>query len=355
MSRYIDPQGKVFAYMDRLVAWQRGERPAPVTVEWDLSNRCVLGCEACHFAHTHVRGPWATTERVMPVGYASTGDLADLAVVFRELPRMARMGVQSIVWSGGGEPTTHPRWLDALQEAARWGLAQGMYTAGVLGTAQAAALADLVTWVVVSLDADTAEGYAAEKRTDHFRQVLDAVRAMIGRRATVGVSFLLHEGNWKQAHRMLALGQVLGVNYTTFRPAIQHVHPERPSALARRPHWITQALPVLQLLAREPRVELSVARFVQYRDWVRHPYPACYGIRLNTTVTPDGRVWVCPNRRGIEGSCLGDLREEAFPALWAGHSGAWTQFQGCRVMCRLHPTNLALAEIYADRPHSQFI
>ena len=35
---YIDPRGKVFAHMDRLVGWQQGAKPAPVTIEWDPTH-----------------------------------------------------------------------------------------------------------------------------------------------------------------------------------------------------------------------------------------------------------------------------------------------------------------------------
>src|SRR5262245_837558 len=107
---YIAPRAKVLRHLDRLVGWQHGEKPAPVTVEWDLSNRCTLGCQDCHFAHTHVKGPWASKPRTLPMVYESTGDLADIGLVFRVLGELADAGVKSIVWSGGGEPTTHPKW-----------------------------------------------------------------------------------------------------------------------------------------------------------------------------------------------------------------------------------------------------
>ena len=54
---YIEPKLKLFAHLDRLAALQRGENPPPVNVEMDLSNRCSLGCEYCHFAYTHTKGP----------------------------------------------------------------------------------------------------------------------------------------------------------------------------------------------------------------------------------------------------------------------------------------------------------
>ena len=40
---YINPKAKVLSHLDRLAGWQQGDKPAPVTLEWDLSNRCPYG------------------------------------------------------------------------------------------------------------------------------------------------------------------------------------------------------------------------------------------------------------------------------------------------------------------------
>ena len=116
-----------------------------------LANGVVV--HNCHFAHTHVRGPWATKERRLPMAYDGIGDLADLTVLGPALTEMALAGVRGVIWSGGGEPTTHPQWLDAVARADRAGLEQGMYTAGgLLNPHSAKALATKAKFVVVSLD-----------------------------------------------------------------------------------------------------------------------------------------------------------------------------------------------------------
>lgn len=354
---YITPS-KVFSHLDRLAGWQRGEKPAPVTVEWDLTNRCSLGCFACHFAHTHVKGPWAARDRAMPEGFESTGSIADVALVRRGLEDMAVAGVKGIIWTGGGEPTLHPHWPEIVQHAHGLGLEQGMYTLGGHFTeASARHLAQRLTWVVVSLDACDHESYAAEKGVpaNRFDAACDGIRALASAGgAVVGASFMLHAGNWHRAPEMLALGRALGATYVTFRPTIQ-TSPDRPGVPLDDRQWVTDATPTLQALSLEADVECDVPRFHEYRDWSGRKYSTCYGIRMNATVTPDGRVWVCPQRRGIAGSEVGDLRVESFSALWQRHVGQWTQFEGCRAMCRLHLVNETLAHVYAPRRHEAFV
>lgn len=352
---YITPS-KALAHVDRLAAWKRGERPAPVTVEWDLSNRCHLGCEWCHFAHTHSRGPWVSKDRRLPMAFNSTGDLADISLVRRGLREMFEAGVRAVIWSGGGEPTVHPEWLDAVNAAALCGLEQGMYTAGsLLKMQQAKALASYAAWVVVSLDAVDRETYKSEKGVDGFMAACNAFRWMADTgAAAIGASFLLHAGNWRLAPEMLGLGRALGARYVTFRPIIDTL-PDQPAVCVSDRKWIDDAMPMLYELQEEHDVEVDPERFASYRDWSGRSYRACHGIKLNATVTPDGRVWVCPQRRGVTGSQVGDLREESFAALWARHVGAWTDFDQCRVMCRLHHVNEALDEVFKPRAHEAFI
>lgn len=352
---YIAPT-KAFAHLDRLNAWKKGIRAFPVTVEWDLSNRCVLGCRDCHFAHTHVRGPWAMKPRSLPMAYDSTGDLADAELVKTALLDMHLVGVKAVVWSGGGEPTTHPLCLSILEHAQKLGFQQGMYTlGGLLTEAYAQRLAAALSWVVISLDAVNGETYAAEKGVpaERFDDVLFGIKALVAARgAAVGVSFLLHRDNWMQCDAMLTLARDLGATYVTFRPAIR-TSPANPSECYDDRNWISCALPYLQDMADDPFVEIDVDRFIDYRDWRSHGYETCHGVKLTATITPDGRVWICPQRRGV--TPLGDLRLDTFQEIWARHPGRYQVDDGCRVMCRLHLMNQQLAPVFKTYQHEAFL
>jgi MoaA/NifB/PqqE/SkfB family radical SAM enzyme len=285
------------------------------------------------------------------------GDMANPAMVKRALRQASQAGVQGIVWAGGGEPTTHPQWLDIVEHAASCGLQQGMYTlGGLLQRDTAHTLAHHATWVVVSMDCADAVTYHMEKGVplDRFQAACDGVRwlAETGE-TTVGVSFLMHAGNWHRADDMLALARSLGASYTTFRPTIAEGSDQSVATSDRT--WIDAALPTLERLAEEPDVECDPSRYVEYRDWSGRDYSTCYGIRLNATITPDGRVWVCPQRRGIAGSELGDLRQESFADIWARHPGQWTDLSDCRVMCRLHLVNRQLSSVFAPQVHEAFV
>ena len=226
---------KALAHVDRLAAWKRGEKPAPVTLEWDLSNRCSLGCQSCHFAHTHVKGPWAGREPGKPTGFTGTGEIADTQLVIRGLEQARDAGVLAIVWSGGGEPTLHPEWVGILAWAKALGLKQGMYTLGGHLTHESAdRLAALTEWVVVSLDAADRQVYAQEKGVapSRFENAVEGIRALVAAKARVGVSFLLHAENWFKAPDMVTLVKDLEASYCMFRPTIE-TFPDDPGVSLR--------------------------------------------------------------------------------------------------------------------------
>lgn len=353
---YIE-SSKVLRHVDRMMAWRGNGKPAPVTIEWDLSNRCALGCMDCHFAHTHSRGPWVSRGRIFPGNFDPGGDLADETLVRRGLQQVSEAGVKGIVWSGGGDPTTHPRLLDIVEWADKQKLQQGMYTFGGLLTRESeVVLGETLSWVVVSLDCVDAETYAKEKGVPaaRFEDACRGIQALSGRKAVVGISFLLHADNWMRWPEMLSLRRTLGASYVTLRPAIR-TSPANPAVCTDDRQWITSAIRELHLAKKDPHVEVDISRFEEYRDWTKRSYETCYGIRFNATITPDGRVWVCPQRRGILGSCIGDLRTESFKTLWERHPGKWTDFSGCRVMCRLHLINETLAKVYDPQMHEAFL
>jgi MoaA/NifB/PqqE/SkfB family radical SAM enzyme len=290
------------------------------------------------------------------MAYQSTGDYANPALVKRALCQAAAAGVQGVVWTGGGEPTTHPHWVNVVERAADVGLQQGMYTlGGLLRRDSARVLADRATWVVVSLDCPDGESYAQEKGVpaDRFKAACDGVRWLTDAgTTTVGVSFLIHGNNWHRIPEMLSLARALGATYTTFRPTIAE-GPDQ-SHVSSSVAWIDVALPMLRQVATEDDVECDPSRYEAYRDWQGRSYQTCYGVRLNATITPDGQVWLCPQRRGMA-PALGDLRTESFGEIWARHPGQWTDFTDCRVMCRLHLVNQHLDAVFAPMVHEAFV
>ena len=353
---YIDPHAKLFQHMDRLAAIKHGGRPAPVNVEIDLSNRCSLGCEWCHFAYTHTRGPLAG-KRDKPHDAVGGGDLMDEALAGAILEQLHENGVKSITWTGGGEPTLHPAFNPIIKRAYVLGFEQGLYThGGHVNEQMAVLLKKFFTWAFVSLDECTPETYKASKGVDRFQAATDGIRRLVAAegKATIGVGFLLHSKNFNQVRQMVELGRELGVDYVQFRPTV-HFEQDAPSKLTEDTTWINGAISHLNGYAHDPLVIADIERFRMYHRWNGHGYSTCNWSALQTVITPNGKVWRCTNKREHPDALLGDLSVESFADVWARSGGSCKVDAACRILCRGHIPNITLDKVMQPMAHGAFI
>lgn len=361
---YINPSAKLFQHMPTLELIKQGQRPAPVNVEIDLSNRCSLGCSWCHFAYTHTKGPLAGKAE-KPQDAIAGGDLMPYLLAHRLLPELKEAGVKSITWTGGGEPTLHQRFDDIVTWAKLCGLEQGIYTHGghldtkcitEIPATRAELIKKIFTWVYVSLDECTPEAYHASKGVSRFEAAVSGIRRLVEAegKATVGVGFLLHPGNWREIHSMVKLGRSLGVDYVQFRPTV-HFRQDAPGELAEDTSWMTSALGHLNVYARDSFVQADVQRFEMYQHWQGHGYSTCFWSALQTVITPNGKVWRCANKREHPSALLGDLSIESFAEIWARSGGPCEVDAKCRVMCRGHLANVTLDKLMQPQVHANFI
>jgi GTP 3',8-cyclase len=346
MSNFINPPAKLLHHIDRIAQIREGGTPAPVNVEIDLSNRCNLGCQGCHFAHTHTRGPLAHSAK--PEGMQNVGDLMSYNLALDMLNQLSIAGVRSITWTGGGEPTLHPHFDEIIVEAQFLGHSQGIYTNGTnIDPRRAKLMKDCLTFVYVSMDRASRESYKAYKQVDKFDQACLGVRLLVDADgpATIGLGFLLSAESIAEIPAMVTLGKNLGVDYIQFRPEISF-DLANPQAGPKDTAWIDEALAIFAGSDLDG-IEIDASRFEMYRDWATHPYRLCHWAQMQTVITPNGKVWTCVNRRGLFGSELGDLKVESFTEIWR-RSEAFAVDHNCRVMCRGHVPNLTLSKMMAE-------
>lgn len=352
----IDPRGKLLAHLDRLAALQAGQTPPPINVEIDLSNRCSLGCEWCHFAYTHTRGPLAG-KREKPEGDVPGGDLMDSNLAERIISQLAKTGVDSVTWTGGGEPTLHPHFDAIIEHAHSTGLQQAIYThGGHIGKERAELLKRTMTFVYVSLDAADAATYERAKGVDRFDAACEGIRLLVEApgAGTVGVGYLVTRENFGSVEGAASLAERLGATYIQFRPTITYDQNE-PDVPAEDTAWMASAIGELRGVAhRHPTAIIDFDRFRMYQDWRGHGYRTCWWSALQTVITPNGKVWTCVNKREHPAALLGDLMVESFAEVWARRPVASVDAH-CRVLCRGHIANSALDDIMAPREHASFV
>jgi len=322
---YIDPWNKVLRFPEHLVKMQKGERVWPINIEFDLSNACNLRCRHCSFEYTH-------DNTTMP---------EDLAR--RVIEECADVGVKALTFTGGGEPTTHPRFPELCQFAHEKGLKVGLYTNGLRRDMLMAAVPYL-SWVYFSLDEVTPEQYKFTKGVNCFFPVVGAIGALAGK-TTVGVGYLLHGGNYHQAHRMIALAKDYGADYAQLRPVVGLSDYD----------WMPTCLTILRTIS-DPFVYISYRRFEDLLHNQEGKYQRGYTVCRASEVTPcvgaDGTLWACPNTRGLR--ALGDLKTESFREIWERREPQCVS-EGCRIACRNDALNETLEYVCGQGQHTEFV
>lgn len=327
MAKLIDPGNKILRYPDVLAKMRAGEQVFPLSVEFDLSNRCTAKCGWCDFAYTHD-------------GALMSSHLAD-----RIFSQLAYAGVRSVTFTGGGDPSTHPDLPLLASLAKEAGLEVGLYTNGLL-TKRIVQAAPSLTWAYISLDAYGSANYQQLKGVDGFDQASATIEALakMEHGPTVGVGMLTHADSWKYAIMAINHSRQLGADYIQFRPVVY----EQPDADYS---WVPSALSVLDRLAGDD-VYVSRQRFLDLYNKAPRGYLICRGSALVPCVGADGTLWVCPNTRGKR--ALGNLGEEEFLYIW-GRREEQAVGPDCRVACRNHVLNQTLEYVCGSSPHDAFV
>lgn len=356
--KYVNTRSRIHTHSDHVAEIAAGRRPYPINVEIDLSNRCSLGCSWCHFAHTHVRGPLVGSEK--PDNYEDTGDQFDQSVLYKTLLELDNAGVKSVTWSGGGEPTLYPWFNDTLLFASlETNLAQGIYThGGHIDEDRARLMKERMSWVYISLDANTAAAYSTYKgvHENRFRKVMDGIKRLVAAEgdATIGLGYLVGEHNFGTVEDAVALAKQLEVDYIQFRPIILFENNDQ-GQIRGSTTWIDPFLKNVSSYYADPFVQVDTQRFLMYRYWTGHQYTSCHWSTLQTVITPDASVWTCVNKRGFDGECLGNLTKESFSEIWARAKTPDVN-ETCRVMCKGHLGNVELQNVLGeDSSHPEFI
>lgn len=106
---------KVGWYPERIAAWERGEKIAPVTIDAALTRQCNYACHFCYAMMQENERKEITRQ-----------------VAFDFLDDSAEIGVRGISWISDGESTVHPNYCEIVEYGARRGIAMGAGSNGLL-------------------------------------------------------------------------------------------------------------------------------------------------------------------------------------------------------------------------------
>lgn len=314
----FQPQ-KLLLYRDRVEASLKGALVYPVSVELDLSNTCNHHCPFCSFGTEESQGYRYQAWQHFP--YPRILDL---------IYELCSVGVQSLTFTGGGEPLMHQHAPEILRTATKWKLPWGLVTNGSLLTDERlAAVAEGATFCRISLDAGDPETHRFTHGVRNYRYGAEFYDIFLNIEAlrkaapgiTIGVSFCVMDENHKQIYRAAQSVRDAGANYLEVRPTFptdwrgdgwtaRLSDPEAAKVEVEhaRLHLNSDSFQVIGMRERFDNVA-SATPIKRYQECRIGP--------LTTVIGADGRVWHCCVQRGQSFFELGSVAARSFPEVWA--------------------------------------
>ena len=291
---------KIFGHPEWLERYRRGERVYPICWEIDASNRCPYNCEHCcwgDFIEGH-------------------GDIMPEARLTKVLSEIKDLGGKSIIWSGGGDPLTHPNIVEVIRKSHDLGLENAMFTNGLgMTPKRAEELAGVLSWIRFHVGADNSSDFAKVHGVPEkfFSRALENIKnfcAVKERTANVGIGVPVNPDNFAGCKGLPDLAMSLGADF--FQAKLDLL---RLGDFAYSEWWYETVVPYFA--AAKERLQGRVRFFSNTEQSALTP-DYCHAHRIITAVTADGRIAFCKMQRDDKKTSLGNIHEQSLREIMDG-------------------------------------
>lgn len=311
---------KLLRHAPKVEAMLRGDLVYPISVELDLSNVCPHDCPFCSFGTSSSNGYRQQNWQTFP-----------FPRILRLIDELVDCGVQSVTFTGGGEPLVHPKageiFAYVTELAQRWSqpIQWGLVTNGLLLDRYADIIARGATFVRVSLDAGTPETHAfthgLPKGQLQYLKILQNIRALRDQSMdlTIGASFCVMDQNFKEIYKAAKDVKAAGANYLEVRPTFPtDWRGDGWGSALSDPDAAKVEVDHARLHVNSPTFQ--VIGMTERFDALASPqkkYGQCRIGPLMTVIGATGEVWHCCVQRGQAFFKLGSILETDFKTFWA--------------------------------------
>lgn len=200
---------KIGWHTDRLKAWERGEKIAPITIDMALTRACNF---ACHYCYAMLQ----ENDRKMITQKAMYDFLEDCAEI----------GVKGISLVSDGESTISPVFVDAVRRGSELGLSMAVGTNGfVLTQRKLEEILPHLTYLRINISAGEPKRYAEIMGVKEawFHQVVKNIQDMVAikkrdnLKVTIGLQMVLMPEFEDQIMPLARLGKELRPDYLVIK------------------------------------------------------------------------------------------------------------------------------------------
>lgn len=273
---------KIQWHQERIAAWERGEKIAPITIDMALTRACNYGC---HFCYAMLQ----ENNRVVITKEAITRFIDDCAEI----------GVKAISLVSDGESTLSPQLVHTIQYGASKGLSMALGTnAYLLSEDKLEAILPHLTYLRVNFTGGERARYAELMgvKPEYFDRVCTNIRSMRsikdlrGLSITIGMQFVLDPRYADQIIPFAKLGLELKPDYAV----IKHCSDDEDGSLGVDYDKYEAIYPLLEEAEAMSTPDYQVtAKWSKIGDKGKRSYQRCYGPPFLLQISGSGLVAPC--------------------------------------------------------------
>ena len=341
---------KIAWHQERVEAWERGERIAPVTIDMALTRACNYGC---HFCYAMLQ--------------ENDRSVINQPIIYEFLEDCAEIGVKGISLVSDGESTISPVFVDTVTRGSELGLSMATGTNGfVLTRRRLEEVLPHLTYLRINISAGEKERYAEimgvkEKWFDRVCQnIADMVE--IKRRdnlkVTIGLQMVLMPEYSDQVLPLARLGKKLRPDYLI----IKHCSDDEDGTLGVDYSGYEKIYDTLRQAESLSDDEYKVVvKWSKIKANGERSYQRCYGAPFMLQMSGSGLVAPCGmlfNER-YKKFHIGNICETRFRDIWASDrywevmnylaSPKFNAQKMCGSLCLQHKVNETLDEYQKGR------
>lgn len=307
--------------------------PAPRFISCWVSEVCNLDCTYCFFSQTN---------------HDKSHQMIDADRFLVWLSQAREAGAEALEFSGGGEPTLHPRFEEIVRGAWAKGYQLGMIT-HACNPMDHRLIADHLKYVRCGLDAATVETHDLIKQNKRkgywFHKAIENIRELVRLRDgkedfTVGIKIVLNTINFHELQAMIDLAVDLDVDYIQIKREHSSDHDLSPE----------QAAQANQILWKAGGTSYYGKR-TKVKGTMDHQGATtkCFMSAIHTVVTATGKILQCCF---FENRPIGNISQD-FKDAWGSDEHRrvveMTTIQECdKVDCRWNYYNRRMKDVLED-------
>lgn len=334
---------KIAWHLDRVRAWERGERIAPVTIDMALTRACNFACEYCY-----------------AMLQENDRKVIDRKVIFDFLEDCAAIGVKGISLVSDGESSISPVFIDTLQRGHELGLSMAVGTNGfVLTRHKLEQILPYLTYLRVNISAGERARYAEIMgvKDSFYDRVVQNIRDMVDIKrsrtlpVTIGMQMVLMPQYADQILPLARLGRELRPDYLV----IKHCSDDEDGTLGVDYEGYERLNDTLRAAeAMSDETYRVVVKWSKIAAKGGRSYQRCYGPPFIIQLSGSGLVAPCGmlfNER-YRKFHIGNICETRFKDIWASDkywqvmsylaSADFNAQKMCGSLCLQHKVNEVL-------------